>query len=172
VRNSHVIGWMMAAVLGAVSIARAEVDQSGAFNYEVPITLPKAVGKAQPEIALSYDSHSGNGLVGVGWQLTGFPAITRVNFGAGINYNAGDTYAGPFGRLMKVDATNHVWHTAEQQTWGKYVAYRCDGSTWTGAEGDGGPCEWRMTKPDGALLIFGGTEDSRIQAVGRGGAIR
>jgi RHS repeat-associated protein len=172
VRNSHVIGWMMAAVLGAVSIARAEVDQSGAFNYEVPITLPKAVGKAQPEIALSYDSHSGNGLVGVGWQLTGFPAITRVNFGAGINYNAGDTYAGPFGRLMKVDATNHVWHTAEQQTWGKYVAYRCDGSTWTGAEGDGGPCEWRMSKPDGALLIFGGTEDSRIQAVGRGGAIR
>ena len=31
---------------------------------------------------------------------------------------------------------------------------------------------WRLTQPNGDVLEFGGTEDSRIQAVGRGGAIR
>ena len=159
------------AFLNVPGAARAEVDASGAFNHTVPIKLPAAVGGVQPELALSYTSHGGNGLMGMGWELDGLPVIGRLSYGAGINYNAGDTYIGPQGRLVRVDAANGFYRT-EEESWGKYVAYRCSGSVWTGGEGDGGPCMWRLTQSNGDVLEFGGTEDSRIQAVGRGGAIR
>ncbi len=162
---------LTAALLAGAGAAHAEVDALGAFDHSLEIRLPAAVGDLQPQIALSYNSQAGDGLVGLGWQLEGFSAVSRMSFGAGINYDAGDTFVSPGGRLVNFNGS-HAYHT-EEESWSRYVAYNAGGSVWTGSGGCGnGPCSWKATEPDGTVLEFGGTDDSRIEAVGRGGAVR
>ena len=54
------------------------VSPSGAFTYEVPIAVPPGVQDVQPNITLTYNSQSGNGLAGWGWNISGLSTISRV----------------------------------------------------------------------------------------------
>jgi len=54
------------------------VSPTGAFTYEVPIAVPPGVQDVQPNIALTYNSQSGNGLAGWGWNISGLSTISRV----------------------------------------------------------------------------------------------
>ncbi len=49
---------------------------TGIANFNVPLSLPAARGKAQPSLSLSYSSASGFDLAGVGWSI-GVPFIAR-----------------------------------------------------------------------------------------------
>jgi hypothetical protein len=53
------------------------VDHMGSATLNVPIAVPPGTAGMTPDLALSYSSSNGNGYVGVGWTLTGLPAITR-----------------------------------------------------------------------------------------------
>lgn len=53
------------------------VDEgSGAMRYTVPFLMPRARGDAQPSLALTYDSSSGDREAGLGWGLD-LPVIER-----------------------------------------------------------------------------------------------
>lgn len=70
----------------------AFVDNAGAFNYSISIAVPPNVKGMVPSLSLADNSLIKNGLVGVGWSLTGLPVIHRVNTGTGINYDGHDDY--------------------------------------------------------------------------------
>jgi hypothetical protein len=64
----------------------------GSFSHSIPIEVPGFRG-LEPKIALSYSSEGRNGFVGVGWGLSGFSTIQRVNQGLGTpKFDATDTY--------------------------------------------------------------------------------
>ena len=49
---------------------------TGTGSFTVPLTISPGRGQFTPQLALSYDSGSGNGPFGVGWSV-GVPSITR-----------------------------------------------------------------------------------------------
>ncbi|MPT36153.1 MAG: hypothetical protein E2604_13965, partial [Flavobacterium sp.] len=54
------------------------VSLSGAANYTIPLQLPPGINGVVPKIGISYNSQSGVGMLGYGWNLTGLSAIARV----------------------------------------------------------------------------------------------
>ena len=54
------------------------VMPSGGASYSVPISLPPGINGVQPEVALSYNSQAGNGLLGMGWNFSASGAITAA----------------------------------------------------------------------------------------------
>ncbi|MBI5535278.1 MAG: VCBS repeat-containing protein [Deltaproteobacteria bacterium] len=49
---------------------------TGIATFSVPFALPKARGAAQPSLSLGYSSSSGNGVAGIGWDVS-VPYISR-----------------------------------------------------------------------------------------------
>jgi hypothetical protein len=58
------------------------VSQIGSAQYSIPIWAPPGPKGLQPTLALSYDSASDIGPLGIGWSLAGLGQITRCNLTA------------------------------------------------------------------------------------------
>ncbi len=50
---------------------------NGNASYTLPIKVAPGRGSMQPDVALSYNSAAGNGIMGVGWNLSAVSAISR-----------------------------------------------------------------------------------------------
>lgn len=91
------------------------VDESGAATYNLPFSLAPGRAGVQPQIGLNYSSNNGSeGIVGVGWSLTGLSAITRCpqlpvhddgNIQA-VEYSENDKFCLDGQRLQLIDDTD------------------------------------------------------------------
>ncbi len=68
-----------------------DVSTSGSFLKVIPFQLPVARGP-MPSISLAYSSGSQNNIAGVGWGLSGLPAIARSTGDSGRSFSNSDTF--------------------------------------------------------------------------------
>src|SRR5258708_413257 len=87
------------------------VSPSGAATYTIPIQVPPGIAGMEPKLALTYNSQGGNGLVGMGWALSGLSVVHRCprtiaqdGVRGGINYDANDRFCLDGQRLISIGA--------------------------------------------------------------------
>ena len=144
---------------------RSGVNASGAFTYEVPISVPPGVRDVQPNISLQFNSQGGNGLAGWGWNLSGLSTISRIpstlhhdGVTDGIDFDHLDRFALDGQRLIlssgsygKANST----YTSENYSHLKVKAY---GENKFGAHY--GPQYFVVYYPDGSRAYYGNTTNS------------
>ncbi|MCX6853889.1 MAG: hypothetical protein NTV80_03180, partial [Verrucomicrobia bacterium] len=62
----------------ATSAGEFKVGQDGSANYTIRLQGPKGVANVEPAISLDYNSNGGDGIVGLGWNLSGL-SVTNNN---------------------------------------------------------------------------------------------
>ncbi|MCX2185691.1 VCBS repeat-containing protein [Streptomyces sp. SKN60] len=88
------------AVKSGFLAGAGSVSSSGAFTYQVPLEVPAGRGGVQPSLSLDYSSQGGDGIVGLGWAVSGMSSsITRCGkrldsdgTTSGVNFDEDDRY--------------------------------------------------------------------------------
>lgn len=115
----------------------------------------------QPQLTLAYNSQSGNGLMGMGWSISGLSVIHRCGatimvdgFKGGVNYDANDRFCLDGERLISVGGSEY---RTQHESWRRIIA----------SDTSANPAFFTVYTKDGSILEYGNTGDSRIEAAGR-----
>ena len=143
------------------------VNNSGAAVYSIDISAPNG-GSLTPSIGVSYNSQSGNGLAGFGFNITGLSCITRGCKDlyhdkqiAGTSYGIGDALFLNGQRLILKTGTygyNSSTYTPEGDPY-TIVTLHNDINT--------SACWFSVVCADGKTYQLGNTSDSRLSFVNR-----
>ncbi|MHA3789599.1 RHS repeat-associated core domain-containing protein [Flavobacterium hauense] len=143
---------------GEVGITSGEVSvsPSGAGLYNIPINVPPGIKGVAPQISLSYNSQSGMGIAGYGWNLGGLSAITRIpstkfhdDIIDPVDFDDYDRFALDGQRLiLKTGVYGGANSTYETEQFSNIRI------TYTGSH-------FKVEYPDGAVAYYGQTADSK-----------
>lgn len=147
------------------------VDPSGGAGYRVPIAVPPGVASVDPDLAIAYSSRGGNGLLGIGWSITGLSVISRcpstvaqdgAGVADGVDFDASDRFCLDGSRLILFSGATYGATGAE---------YRTELESFQKVVSAGGPAgdpnSFTVWDKSGMIREYGSTADSRIEAQGR-----
>ena len=140
-----------------------DVGLLGGATYTIPIDLPEGLGGMSPQLSISYNSQSHNGLLGWAWSLNGISSITRTGrtryhdgYSGAINYSQ-DRFSLDGQRLLKDSSSNYggngTTYRTEQDQLNKIVSYQESGIS--------GPSYFKVWTADGKILYYGSSSDSK-----------
>ena len=139
------------------------VTPDGAATYTLPLWVPVGRRNIEPELALHYNSRGGNGLLGVGWSLTGIPRITRrrrtiadEGVEGPIRFDKDDPFAldgEPLVLVAGIHGVNGAEYRTKRDTFTKIILRDVNSAP------DGhilGPTWFEAFHKDGRIFTFGG----------------
>lgn len=136
------------------------VGPTGAANCVIPIDIPPGRNGMKPNLSLVYSSQGGEGLLGLGWALSGLSAVTRVptdiyheGYIDVVDFDNNDKFALEGQRLIPIGGDQY---RTENESFSKITLY---GSSTN-------PTYFKVETKEGLELYFGNTADSRIEAQG------
>jgi len=145
------------------------VSETGAFSYQIPITVSPGTAGMKPDLSIVYSSQGQNGIMGVGFALSGLSVISRSstildrdNFINGVDLTNDDYFTLDGEPLIPIFGSNGqsgtVYYT-EQNTFSAVKSYRIGTA--------GGPYKFVVWTKSGLIMEYGGTDNSRIEAQGK-----
>jgi RHS repeat-associated protein len=143
------------------------VSDLGGAGYTIPLKVPKGIGSMQPSLVLTYNSQAGNGIMGMGWSMSGGSVISRVSGNIyndrkanGVALSAEDRFALDGNRLV---VTNGNYGAAASM-------YRTESETFKDIKANGalgsGPLSFTVTDQNGWVYEYGATTNARAFAAG------
>ena len=166
------LGWPAARAAHVGTPVDYAVTESGAAALSIAIQIPRGIGGMEPQLSLAYSSTAGNGLLGLGWVLTGPSTISRcpqdmINDGVrgSVNFDANDRFCLDGQRLLQVGAgayggdqvTYRTQHDSFQRitSLGNFVG--ADGAVQVGV-----PNSFKVETKSGLILEFGIGANSQV----------
>jgi len=152
-----------------ITAGELSVSLTGGATYAIPIAVPPGINGVVPQISLSYNSQSGNGLGGYGWNISGVSVITRI---PATKFHDGTIDAVDFDNLdrFSLDGQRLVLKTGlNGQYGGDGTRYETEifsnlRITSYGVHHKGtnyGPAYFKVEYPDGSFAFYGHTTNSR-----------
>ncbi|BDS11955.1 SpvB/TcaC N-terminal domain-containing protein [Aureispira anguillae] len=146
---------------------------NGTNSISIPLPISPARGGFSPNLAIQYNSGSGNGLFGLGWGL-GLPTIRRKTDKELPQYKDGkesDTFilTGAEDLIPKLQKNGNQWETIERTTTTHHIKQyrpRIEGSwlrieQWS--ELGTGIIHWRTISTENVVTVYGDSLTSRIE---------
>lgn len=145
-----------------------DVSLTGGATYTIPIKTPLGINGVKPDISLTYNSQSGNGIAGYGWNISGVSVITRIpstkfhdNLIDPIDFDNSDRYSLDGQRLILKSGT-YGGDGAEYQTENySNLKISSHGSQALYGSSYYGPAYLKVQYPDGSIAHYGNSFDSR-----------
>lgn len=153
---------------------RADVSETGAATYSMPVYTPQGIMGMQPNVSLVYNSQSGSGVLGMGWGISGLSVISRIPKSifsdkevGGVSFlSSTDRYALDGNRLLALTglygAENTTYET-EIKTFSKIESFgkiSFDGNN--GTQISSGPEWFKVTTKEGLVIEYGKTTNARV----------
>lgn len=164
--SSQVTGAVPATSPGRTAGA-FNVSSTGAATYSIPIWVPPGPKGIQPNLAISYNSQSGEDSMGPGWSIAGLPAITRCNktyaqdsAPAAVALTESDGYCLNGNRLILTWGTygqEGSYYETELRDFSSIRAHAVSGV-------QNGPGSFEVWGKDGLIYEYGNSADSRVFA--------
>lgn len=153
----------------AVGFIKGDLDISGgAAHYSAPIAVPAGIAGMEPMLSINYSSQSGNGLLGMGWNLSGVSLVHRCGstlvqdgINRAVKLDNSDNYCIDGQRLVPIRGSkgqNNTEYRTETANFSKIISYGRAGN---------GPQWFKVWTKAGQIMEFGHTADSRIEAQGK-----
>ncbi len=146
---------------GLVPQGKGSVKQGEAL-YDVPIVVPPGVNGMTPNLSIHYGSGEKNGLLGIGWSLSGLSSIHRCGLVFAINGATGPVGLGTSDKLC--------WNGRQlllakgTDYWAADAEYRLEIDDFSRVRRSGNG--FLVQTKDGLQHIFGQTADSIVEAQG------
>jgi len=146
-----------------------EVTPSGSSRYTIPIWAPPASGGLAPQLAIDYHQGRDNGIVGMGFQITGFSVISRCvkthvqdGLAAPIRLTSEDVYCLDGDRLRLTSAPGTYGlagstYRTEIDRVAKVVAF--------GGSAAYGPSYFEVWQKDGLIYEYGNSDSTSGDAL-------
>jgi RHS repeat-associated protein len=149
------------------TVGSANVTSGGTGTYTIPLKLPRGHAGLTPELAFQYQHSGKNGLLGVGWGISGLSVITRCpqtiaqdGTTQGVQYVASDQYCLDGNRLRLTSGNqgeDGSQYRTELETYALITAH---------GAGTNGPIWFQVKKKDGEIYEYGNTTDSEVFGTG------
>ncbi|MEP7126454.1 MAG: SpvB/TcaC N-terminal domain-containing protein, partial [Byssovorax sp.] len=147
------------------------VSSTGESTYSFSLIIPPGAAGMQPSLAVTYSSASGDGMLGMGFSLTGLSAVTRCQRTVAqdsqlrsVRYDQDDALCLDGARLVQVGSSNGVVeYRTFPDSFVKVLAYPSKVAE--------NPAETlKVFARSGLILEYGSSPDSKV--MGRSGVIR
>ena len=149
-------------LFGAILTGRTEgsfsVSSSGAASYSIPITIQKGLSDFIPNISLSYNSQVGNGIAGLGWNVSGLSSISIAPRTPYFDGHSEAIYKGEDNvfvldgmRLLLTSGTNGMTGATYRTESEQYSIISITGSS------NGTPQTFQVRASDGSTYRYGST---------------
>ena len=151
------------APVGALQ-GQFRVNEAGAASYNIPLNLPQGTAGVTPQLAFSYNSQGGAGIMGQGWSLSGLSAISRCRQtlaqdgqARAITWSAEDRFCLDGQRLILVQGSTYGAPGSVYRT-------EIDSFVQVTAKGGstGQPSHFEVEAKDGSLTRYGHRADARL----------
>jgi uncharacterized protein YkuJ len=147
---------------------KSAINSNGAATYSIPIAAPPGTAGMSPSLSLDYNSQGGDGIVGLGWTLSGLPVVgrcpetvTQDGVSGAITYGTNDRFCLDGQRLMAISGTygaDGTQYRTEVESFSEVISHGTAGT---------GPAWFEVHTKAGHIMEFGHTSDSQILAQGQ-----
>ena len=142
----------------------AFVGKDGSANYTIPISSLAGINNLVPNLSIGYNSNVSNGMLGLGWNINGLSAITRISKTffkngdfTGVNLDGNDRFALDGNRLVLTNSqstygADGVEYSTEAEMYERIISHEQDGT---------GPKWFEVKTGNGSTIEYGKTDDAK-----------